>query len=295
MKWLLGALLVLNLFAGLYALIKQKPERDLKAQEVNAAQLKLLPPDWKPPQLASAALAETASAPLALPASAPAVATLPLERPAASQPAAATSKPAAKPALAASVTPPASASKPADGKLADSKPLAPAKPAESKPVGSATAAAKLCRNWGPLDPKQLERVQGGLPSLQLSTAPAASVKEELRGSGRIWVFYPPLATQAETQTLVSELRSKGFDSYIVKTAGEFKNHLSLGLFSKLDAAQALLQRLKEAGYDKAKLDVRGERARVTTLSFKALDEATLARLQALQQRLLPGIVLQDCR
>ncbi|MEQ6291319.1 SPOR domain-containing protein [Vogesella sp. GCM10023246] len=293
MKWLLGALLVLNLFAGLYALIKQKPERDLKAQEVNAAQLKLLPPDWQPPQLASSAmasapLAETASAPLAQPASAPAVAK-PAADKGASQPAAVPPKTVAKPAVAQSVTPPLAPAKAVDG-----QPAAPLNPADAKQA-TAKVAANLCRNWGPLDPKQLERVQGGLPSLQLATAPAASVKEELRGSGRIWVFYPPLATQAETQTLVSELRSKGFDSYIVKTDGAFKNHLSLGLFSKLDAAQALLQRLKTAGYDKAKLDVRGEHARITTLSFKALDEATLARLKALQQRLLPGIPLQDCR
>lgn len=289
MKWLLGALLVLNLFAGLYALIKQKPERDLKAQEVNAAQLKLLPPDWKPPQLASAAvasapLAETASAPQA---SAPAV-SKPAAAKTASQPAAITPKTAVKPALAPSVTSPLAPTKPAE------QPAVPLKPADTKQA-TAKLAANLCRNWGPLDPKQLERVQGGLPSLQLATAPAASVKEELRGSGRIWVFYPPLATQAETQTLVSELRGKGFDSYIVKTDGAFKNHLSLGLFSKQDAAQALLQRLKEAGYDKAKLDVRGEQTRLTTLNFKALDDAALARLKALQQRLLPGIPLQECR
>lgn len=289
MKWLLGALLVLNLFAGLYALIKQKPERDLKAQEVNAAQLKLLPPDWKPPQLASAALA---SAPLAEAASAPLASAPAVSKPAvaktASQPAAIAPKIAVKPAVAPSVTPPLPPAKPVD------QPAVPLKPADAKQA-TAKVAANLCRNWGPLDPKQLERVQGGLPSLQLATAPVASVKEELRGSGRIWVFYPPLATQAETQTLVSELRSKGFDSYIVKTDGAFKNHLSLGLFSKQDAAQALLQRLKEAGYDKAKLDVRGEHTRLTTLNFKALDDAALARLKALQQRLLPGIPLQECR
>lgn len=289
MKWLLGALLVLNLFAGLYALIKQKPERDLKAQEVNAAQLKLLPPDWKPPQLASAAvasapLAETASASLAELASAPVVSKQAATK-TASQPAAIAPKTAAKSVVAPAVMPPLAPAKPAD-----SKPAVPLKPADAK-----LATANLCRNWGPLDPKQLERVQGGLPSLQLATTPAASVKEELRGSGRIWVFYPPLATQAETQTLVSELRSKGFDSYIVKTDGAFKNHLSLGLFSKQEAAQALLQRLKEVGYDKAKLDVRGEHTRLTTLNFKALDDAALTRLKALQLRLLPGIPLQECR
>ncbi|WP_174873419.1 SPOR domain-containing protein [Vogesella oryzae] len=278
MKWLLGVLLALNLFAGLYALIKQKPERDLRAQEINASQLKLLPADWKPPQpaseaLASAPQAESASAPLAQLESAPVAA-----------------KPAAKPASKAAASAPAvPAAKPADN-----KPQAASKPLDAKAASVAKTAANLCRSWGPLDPKQLERVQGGLPALQLATGPEASVKEALRGSGRIWVFYPPLATQAETQTLVSELRSKGFDSYIVKTDGNFRNHLSLGLFSKEEAAQALIKRLKDAGYNKAQLDVRGERTRVTTLNFKALDDAAVTRLKSLQQRLLPGIPLQEC-
>ena len=56
MKWFIGTLLVLNLFTALYGALKQKPETDIHAQDVNAAQLKLLPADWKPPQ-ASAPLA----------------------------------------------------------------------------------------------------------------------------------------------------------------------------------------------------------------------------------------------
>src|SRR5574343_952560 len=65
MKWFIGTLLVLNLFTALYGALKQKPETDIHAQDVNAAQLKLLPADWKPPQasapLASAPLPDVAS------------------------------------------------------------------------------------------------------------------------------------------------------------------------------------------------------------------------------------------
>jgi cell division septation protein DedD len=109
------------------------------------------------------------------------------------------------------------------------------------------------------------------------------------------VFYPPLATQAETQTLVAELKAKGFDSYIVQTAGDFKGYLSLGLFGREEGAQALVKRLKAAGYDKTKVDSRAEVVKVTTLSFRQLDEATAGKLKALQKRLLPGIPLQACR
>ena len=93
---------------------------------------------------------------------------------------------------------------------------------------------------------------------------------------------------------MAELKGKGFDSYIVKTEGEFRGHLSLGLFSKEAAAQALVVRLKAVGYDKAKVDARSELSQVTTLSFRALDAAQADKLRALQQRLLPGIPLRAC-
>lgn len=291
MKWLIGTLVVLNLLAGLYAAVKQKPEQDLTAHEVNAEQLKLLPADWKPeilnpdasaPLTASAPLAEAASAAGSVPP--PQVASAPL--------AAANGK-ADKSAQGMSprtdIKPDAKVGDKPQAKDAKDSPPPPAKPQQ------VAVGGKLCRSWGPLTPQQLQNVQAGLPALQLASVPSASVKESLRGSGRIWVHYPPLATQAETQTLVSELRSKGFDSYIVQTDGPFRNHLSLGLFGKQAAADALIKRLKAAGYDKAQQDVRGEKVQMTTLSFRNLNDAGASRLKSLQQQLLPGIALQDCQ
>lgn len=274
MKWFLVIVVVLNVLVGLYGVLKQKPVADIGAQDINAAQLTILPASWRPesapavPQEASAvtALTDNLDASVATPA-----ATLPATL--ASQPA------AQKPAM----------QKPVAQPRADTPTVA---KAELAPV--AKPAAGQCLAWGALEAKQLARVQGGLPALKLATTPQSSVKEELRGSGRVWVFYPPLATKAETQTLVAELKGKGFDSYIVKTEGEFSGHLSLGLFSKEAAAQALVARLKAAGYDKARVDARSERSQLTTLSFRALDAAQADKLRALQQRLLPGIPLRAC-
>ncbi|MDC7712163.1 SPOR domain-containing protein [Vogesella indigofera] len=276
MKWFLVIVVVLNVLVGLYGVLKQKPATDIGAQDINAAQLTILPAGWRP-----------ASAPVAQP-EASAVTALPDN-------------------LDASVATPAAAlpaiiaSQPSVQKPVMQKPVAPLKAdtptvakAELKPTPETKPVAGQCLAWGALDAKQLARVQGGLPALKLATAPQSSVKEEARGSGRVWVFYPPLATQAETQTLVAELKGKGFDSYIVKTEGEFRGHLSLGLFSKEAAAQALVTRLRAAGYDKARVDARSERSQVTTLSFRALDAAQADKLRALQQRLLPGIPLRAC-
>ncbi|MDC7715267.1 SPOR domain-containing protein [Vogesella sp. LYT5W] len=285
MKWFLVIVVVLNVLVGLYGVLKQKPVADIGAQDINAAQLTILPASWSP-----------ASAPLAQPeASAVTALTDNLDAsvatPAAALPATLASQPSVqKPAM----------QKPLMQKPLMQKPVAPLKAdtptvakAELTPVAK-PAAAGQCLAWGALDDKQLARVQGGLPALKLAAAPQSSVKEAMRGSGRVWVFYPPLATKAETQTLVAELKGKGFDSYIVKTEGEFSGHLSLGLFSKEAAAQALVARLKAAGYDKAKVDARSERSQLTTLSFRALDAAQADKLRALQQRLLPGIPLRAC-
>lgn len=280
MKWFLVIVVVLNVLVGLYGVLKQKPVADIGAQDINAAQLTILPTGWRP-----------ASAPLAQPeASAVTALTDNLD--------ASVATPAA--ALPATLASQPSVQKPVMQKPLVQKPAAPLKTdtptvakAELTPAAK-PAAAGQCLAWGALDDKQLARVQGGLPALKLAAAPQSSVKEAMRGSGRVWVFYPPLATKAETQTLVAELKGKGFDSYIVKTEGEFSGHLSLGLFSKEAAAQALVARLKAAGYDKARVDARSERSQLTTLSFRALDAAQADKLRALQQRLLPGIPLRAC-
>ena len=276
MKWFLVIVVVLNVLVGLYGVLKQKPATDIGAQDINAAQLTILPAGWRP-----------ASAPVA--------------QPEASAVTALTDNLDASVATPAATLPAIIASQPSVQKPVMQKPVAQPKAdtptvakAELKPTPETKPAAGQCLAWGALDAKQLARVQGGLPALKLATAPQSSVKEELRGSGGVWVFSPPLATKAETQTLVAELKGKGFDSYIVKTEGEFSGHLSLGLFSKEAAAQALVARLKAAGYDKARVDARSERSQLTTLSFRALDAAQADKLRALQQRLLPGIPLRAC-
>jgi hypothetical protein len=287
MKWFIGTLVVVNLLAALYGALKQKPEVDIHAQEVNAAQLKMLPANWKPP----VASAPEASAPVTDIASsmpqAEAMAAVPTVPTVSSATTTVAAPKEAKPATVAAKPETKVPEAKADDKAVKQADI---KVAEAKPV-----AATLCYSWGGLDPQQLARVQGGVPLLKLSSPPQASVVDQRRGSGKAWVFYPPLATQAETQTLVAELKAKGFDSYIVQTAGDFKGYLSLGLFGREEGAQALVKRLKAAGYDKTKVDSRAEVVKVTTLSFRQLDEATAGKLKALQKRLLPGIPLQACR
>lgn len=279
MKWFLIIVLVLNLLTGLYGWVKQKPPVVIGEQDVNAQQLTVLPAGWAPPKAASAPLVHDASAATALPTNldsmAPVVASATV-----AVPAVASAVKAAAP-VASAVT--------AQAKV----PLEPAKPTVTDKAAT-VATATQCYRWGAFDERQLPRVEGGIPLLKLAQAPQRSVSEEKRGSGKAWVFYPPLATQAETQTLVAELKGKGFDSYIVRTDGPFKGHLSLGLFAREAAAQELVKKLKAAGYTKAEVDARSTPAKLTTLTFAKLDDASADKLKALQKRLFPGIPVQRC-
>ena len=279
MKWFLIIVLVLNLLTGLYGWVKQKPPVVIGEQDVNATQLKVLPAGWAPPVVALAPLMVDTSAATALPtnldSTAPVVASATVAAPA---PLVASAVKAVPP-LASAVTPLLKV------------PTAPPAAADKATVA---VAAMQCYRWGAFDERQLPRVEGGIPLLKLAQAPQRSVSEEKRGSGKAWVFYPPLATQAETQTLVAELKGKGFDSYIVRTDGPFKGHLSLGLFAREAAAQELVKKLKAAGYTKAEVDARSTPAKLTTLTFAKLDDASADKLKALQKRLFPGIPVQRC-
>lgn len=258
MKWFFAAVVTLNLLvAGLIALQKA-PQDDFGAREVSPQLISRLPDHGYPARVAASApsveqgLTE-ASAPLAL-ASVPVPAPLPV-------------KPVA------------------------STPAALALRAEA-PVAK-VEVAKQCYRWGELNDSQLARARGGIATLRLPAAQVSdSVREDKQAGGKAWVYYPPLATQSETLTLIAELKAKGLDSYIVRNEGPFRGYLSLGLFAKEEGAKALVKRLKDLGFDKAQIDARGTRSKKTTVSLRALTPEQVDKLKAVQQRLLPGIAVQ---
>lgn len=270
MKWFLALVVILNLLVAGYGLFKQHPSSDIHAQEISPEQVKLLPPDWIPASAPAVVAAQPASAP-------------------ATEPLHAAAKAASVPV----------ADKPSKAALAQAKPAQPAKPeavtpaVEAKPKPAAKPVA--CYNWGVLDGKLLARVKGGLPGLKLKPEQLVeTAKGESKGTGKFWVYYPALATKAETQTLAAELKDKGFDNYMVNNA-EFKGTLSLGLFGKEEGAKALVAKIKAAGFDKVNMQQKGKTTESSLLTFKGLDDAQVSKLQALQKRLTPGIALKSCQ
>lgn len=63
-----------------------------------------------------------------------------------------------------------------------------------------------------------------------------------------WVYLPPLVSRQAALSRLREMQARNIDSYII-TVGELANGVSLGIFSRREAAEAHRQRLRELGYD----------------------------------------------
>ncbi|PCK08778.1 MAG: SPOR domain-containing protein [Alteromonadaceae bacterium] len=78
---------------------------------------------------------------------------------------------------------------------------------------------------------------------------ASSVQElELPAGEGYWVYLPPENNRGEALRKLSELQSRGVDSYVIPK-GELENGISLGMFSKKNLADARIEQLKSLGLE----------------------------------------------
>lgn len=92
-----------------------------------------------------------------------------------------------------------------------------------------------------------------------------------QGDMRYWVYLPPMASKEKAQAELGALQDKGIDSYLIHR-GERKNGISLGLFSRVQLAEAKEKEVKDAGWE-ATTDVYAQSVnqRWITASKKQLD------------------------
>jgi len=62
------------------------------------------------------------------------------------------------------------------------------------------------------------------------------------------VLVRPLTTRAEAMEVLAGIQQQGIDSFLIGT-GKWRNGISLGLFSRQQAAQEKLESAREAGLD----------------------------------------------
>jgi hypothetical protein len=71
---------------------------------------------------------------------------------------------------------------------------------------------------------------------------------ELSSGEGYWVFLDPLPNRDAARRRLVELQARGIDSYIIPK-GELENGISLGVFTRLDRANARLEEMKNIGLD----------------------------------------------
>jgi hypothetical protein len=146
-----------------------------------------------------------------------------------------------------------------------------------------------CLEWGIFAGPNVARAEGALSRLEL---PAGQVERVLADAGGYWVHVPPLKTKAEVDRKARELRDLGVtEFFVVQDAGQWRNAISLGIFRTDEAAQTFLAKLKQQGVRSAIAARRENFLKQVAFYVREPDEATVARVTALQQE-FPGSELK---
>ncbi len=109
----------------------------------------------------------------------------------------------------------------------------------------APARPGLCPVVGPWSARgEAERARVQLAAAGL----AATIRAVSVQKGHLnWVYLPPYGSRERALEVLSELQSRGVDSFIVK-AGEDANAISLGYFTSEESAEGLRVKMHNAGY-----------------------------------------------
>lgn len=73
------------------------------------------------------------------------------------------------------------------------------------------------------------------------------IRQEMPAEQEYWVYLPPLSSRAATLRLLKELQARKLDGFLI-AQGELANGISLGIFPHENSAEAILERLRQGGY-----------------------------------------------
>ncbi|CAD5108855.1 SPOR domain-containing protein [Zestomonas carbonaria] len=166
------------------------------------------------------------------------------------------------------------------------------RPPEEERKEPVTAASEACLFLGGFEQDEAARaVEQRLISLD--------VRSEVRvvnapASVDYWVYLAPLASRQASVRQLKELQARRIDSYII-TQGDLVNGISLGIFPRNESAEAVMQRLRDAGYEPMMRELpRAHRSywvRVAPESRRLVDGAMLQVLAAdfagLEHQIMP--------
>lgn len=175
---------------------------------------------------------------------------------------------------------------PAPGATA-AQPSAPASAAMA-----AIAASSACVDVGDFSSRSAEDFETGLAQLSPGVLPK---KRQVQAPPQHIVFLPPQAGKAAAGRRLAQLREMGFaDSAIIRDEPTRRWGISLGLFSRVELAEARQQTLRAAGISDARVGEYPVNSARYAYRLAGLDEATTRRLGELASS-LAGVALRSCQ
>lgn len=187
------------------------------------------------------------------------------------------SEPVSEPAAAPGT--PAPESKPVEAKPEP----APPKESEKPPVPDRGGKGSRCILISGLQIDAVETL--------VAQAEAAKLKASRRSDGSWWVFIPPQGDKKGADKKAGELQRLGVKEFFVVTEGAQQFAISLGVFSREEAAQKRLEQLQSQGVRSARVGPRQAEGARQLLEIRG-DAGALATLR---QTLPAGSGSKDCQ
>jgi hypothetical protein len=164
------------------------------------------------------------------------------------------------------------------------RPRAPGK-ANAPAARAALSSPAACLEWGIFAGPAVARAEAELAELGL---PPGQVGRTVTDAGGYWVYMPPQKSRADAERKVGELKALGVSEFfLVQEPAQWRNAISLGIFRSEEAAQGFLAALKERGVRSAIAARRENFLKQVAFHVREPNEATVARVTALQQA-FPG-------
>jgi len=120
-----------------------------------------------------------------------------------------------------------------------------------------------CYRFSPSsDPAQIDTLREEL--LALGAENIRKRQDKLSRATGNWIMIPPARSRGDAQATARKLEASGFTDYYVVPNGQWKNAISLGLFSDRENAARRIARLKQKGFQ-AHREVRYEEVPASVL------------------------------
>lgn len=143
------------------------------------------------------------------------------------------------------------------------------------------AAPAACLEWGTFVGEETARAEAALAKLELGDRVS---RKSVERSGGYWVYIPPLKTKQEADKKINELKARTVaDYFLVQDNAQWRNAISLGIFSTREAADKRLKELRDKGVKSAVMGERADPVKHTLFAIRDPSQATAARLVELQQ------------